>query len=515
MLKLTPTMTPPVIPDPWEANRQQETLLRTRMLRGEWETDLIQALQAHIGSTRLEGWQAIDMSSNPFRVITTALAVLYDAPPTVRNQGGDLTGFSDRYEDDTAGVLEDAGLWSVLARNQADTIGCRQHLIRITVDASGPKPAARFRPVSPAFVVAKANPEAPDVPVAVAEARLRLDPTKDEDDPSRAWVWTWDVLDVSDPKAPVYEVRMMGTLQPNGDFTGADVTEQVLGGTFNGKAYPYRFSDGTPHLPYVMYHAQRGHGQLWTPYEWRELVRGSISLAVGWTEWYHILRDASWPQRYMLNAQPVGATVDSSDNGDDARAHIVTDPAVVMVLQAINPDDTTTPQVGQWDAGGDPVKFAEGLEIYGSRLAQDAGLSPSDVQKTSGNARSGYAISMTNQGKREAQNRFREAFTWADTRLLSYTAAMLNQEAGTSYPESGYSIEYAEIPLSPDELRARDEHVLKMLDAGLMSKDEAYRKVHPGITQQQAEAELDAMQPPATPQGGQPPTPEEEMIDGR
>ena len=47
-------------------------------------------------------------------------------------------------------------------------------------------------------------------------------------------------------------------------FLGRDITEEVLDGTFSGTDYPYTFADGKPHLPYVLYHAQRGKGTLWS-----------------------------------------------------------------------------------------------------------------------------------------------------------------------------------------------------------------------------------------------------------
>lgn len=509
-MTIHPTMTPPSLPDAWEGQRQREVLLRTRLMTGDWEQDLERWILNHIGTTRLQGWRGYDLSANPFRVIATQLAALYMRPPTIRNASGSLEGFSERNDDDTAGILERAGLWSTMQTLQANTIACRQYLLRVTTAVKGDKVTARFRPVSPAFIVARTAPEAPDVPITIAEARLRIDPMQ-KTGTTRQWVWTWDVLDISDPETPTYKVHLNGVGTANrlpGEFLGEDVTRLIpgLAGNLSGPNYPYRFVDGTPHLPYVTYTAQRGSGQLWTPYELRELVRGSLNLAVGWSFFYHCMRDASWPQRFMYNAMPVSSTVSTSDRGDEARAHITTDPATVIALQAIDPDITTT-TIGQWDAGCDLMTLAEALGKYAERLAQDAGISASDVQRSTGNARSGYAISLTNQGKREAQHRFREPFAWADRMLMSITAAMVNRTSEASpdvedltYPEDGYSIEYAAIPLSPDEMRARDEHVLKMLDARLMSRVEAYMLTHPGITARQAQIELDAIEAASEPE---------------
>lgn len=489
-IRIEPTQTPPAFPDQWEGERQRETLLRTRMLDGEWGDDLEEAVRRHVGESRLEGWKGYDMSANPFKVITRSLSVLYDRPPTIRAADGDLAGFSERTEDDTPGVLERAGLWPIQQRLQARVIGCRQYLVRVTVTTRPDgDPEARFRLVNPAFVIAWSLPDAPDVPVAIAEARLRKRPGTQ----SEEYVWTWDYLDIRDPDDPVYRVHLHGSDRSKvdrGEFLGVDITDQVLGEQLSGRAYPYRFADGTPHLPYVLYHAERGHGCLWTPFEGRELVRGSINLAVGWSFWYHCFRDSSWPQRWMLNAMPAGAQVDSADGGE-ARSHVVADPAAVLILQLITPEGGA--QVGQWKAGADMGTMTEALGEYGKRLSEDAGISAADVQRESGNARSGYAISLTNSGKREAQRRFAEPFAWADCRLLAITAAMCNRVGGTAFPEDGYTVEYAEIPMSPDEMRARDEHVARMLELGLMTELEAYMQTHPGVSRAQAEGELAAI----------------------
>jgi hypothetical protein len=41
---------------------------------------------------------------------------------------------------------------------------------------------------------------------------------------------------------------------------------------------------------------------------------------------------------------------------------------------------------------------------------------------------------------------------------------------------------YHELPLSPDERRARREDAIAMLEAGLISRADAYRELHPGVS---------------------------------
>jgi hypothetical protein len=68
---------------------------------------------------------------------------------------------------------------------------------------------------------------------------------------------------------------------------------------------------------------------------------------------------------------------------------------------------------------------------------------------------------------------------------------MLNLHAGTNLPIDGISITYPSLPLSIGERKAQTEDLTTKVDAGLMSKVDAYMALHPGITRKQATTELD------------------------
>jgi len=475
MPKLT-TTTPqmPTPPDPFEAQRWEHTRLRRRLLEGNWNNDLKERYIQHMGSVRSQAHGELDLSSNPFRVISRELAVLYDAPPTIRHdleKDPAITEFLG-----AQGTLANSGLWSIMQWFQSRVIGCREHLLRCTVDAAG----LRYRPVSPDKVVATAKSESPDQADSIRELRLRNVEGKA--------TWCWDWLDIRNPSAPVYAVHVddKGRL-------GRDITASTLGGTFSGDAYPYRYADGSPYLPYVLYHAQRSGDRLWDPWDGMEVVEGSLNLAVAWSFWFHCLRDASWPQRYLANLVPAGLSAVDADNG--RRTEVTTDPATVIILES-NADsaaETGQPMVGQWSQATDLESLERAISAFANRLAQDAGVSPSDIQRLGGTARSGYAIALTNEGKRHAQRKFAPQFREADAHLVGLTAAMLNRHHGTTLPESGYSVLYQQIPLSPQELEARRKHVLELLEAGLIDRVAAYQQLNPGLSDDQARADLQAI----------------------
>src|SRR5690606_29959943 len=140
-----------------------------------------------------------------------------------------------------------------------------------------------------------------------------------------------------------------------------------------------------------------------------------------------------------------------------------------------------------------PEALLRAIDAYAHRLAQDAGVSASDIHKMSGDARSGYAISLTNEGKRAAQRRYAPAFQPVDERMMAVAATLFNRANDTALPEDGYHVVYAEIPLSPEEQSARRQHVTEARAAGLMSRLKAYMTLNPGVTEEQAQRDLEAI----------------------
>ena len=123
----------------------------------------------------------------------------------------------------------------------------------------------------------------------------------------------------------------------------------------------------------------------------------------------------------------------------------------------------------------------ESITVYERRLATYAGINPADVQKMSGDPRSGYAIAISRSSLREAQRKFAPSFRIADIHTLEISAKIANRYLGTSYPEDGYRIEYHAIPLSPTESKEQRENMLALLAAGLISKVDAIKILHPDL----------------------------------
>ncbi len=463
--------TPPAPSNPEEAMRWEHTRHRRALMEGRWQRLLEDRLQEQLGSTRRQAWGQPDLSANPFKVVATELSTLYDADPDVKhNRAGDVSGFTD--------LVSRAALWPQMSRFQSMVIALREMWMRVDVEDG----RLIYRPVPPDMTIAESDPSRPTIPTAYAEVRLRY--VRGET------VWAWDVLDIRDPANPSYTVR----LATDDAKFGEDVTEEVLGARFDGAAYPYRRNPvgnetlGAPILPVVLYHASLYGDRLFDAYNGVELYEGSLSLALYYSYLGHCLRDASFPQRYAIGVRIAGSDmVDGGTRGQ--RVEVITDPTTILMLDAAMEQQ---PQVGQFQAGADVEKLEATIAAIAHRLATDAGLSPSELQRTSGSAKSGYAISLSQDGKRTAQRRYVMQFSDSDQRLMAVSATLYNRAMGTQFPEGGWSVLYREIPLSPEELSSRREHILAMQEAGLMTRVEALRYFG-SLSEADAKAALDAI----------------------
>jgi hypothetical protein len=424
--------------DVGESARWDHTALRRRLLDGTWDADAKGWLRKLMGSVRSDAYGDPDLSANPFSTLTSQLACLYDQAPEVSHG-------SDADNAERMGLLLDsAGLWPRMQTIQRYTLGLREMLVRpdFTVDDG-----LTLRPVWPDKVTAEAAENRPDVPVEITEYRKYLVDGK--------WTWVRDTWSVRDP------------LQPYRRMVDHTTDKVVL--SYDASEYPY-WNDGRAVLPYVLYHARVGD-RLWSPFHGRELVEGTLRSAVHWTFFGHGLRNASWPQRYVA-----GFTVPSNDTG--TRDAVVADPSTILMLEPLE-ELQGGGQVGSFDVPFDPTVLIEATEQYERNLAKYAGVSASDFQRMSGDPRSGYALSISAEGRRKASQAYEPAARDGDLALLSLIAVMHNRVRPSSkLPTDGWGLRYRALPPTATELQSRRQHVLELLREGLMSRVEAYAEIH-------------------------------------
>lgn len=440
------------------------------MLDGEWQDDGLDMLKNHLGEDRAEGWGVIDMSACPAKQIAGELAVLYTRRPTVTCSAGDASGLVG-----DEGLLRRGGLWTKMKELQRYCWFLRDFFLRVDVNVKTGQ--LQFRLVSPHNVTASSSGDEPDRPLSIRELRLReLD---------GELVWTWDVLDVTDEANPVYKVIRYDHTAPEGERE-LDITEQVLGGEFSGEAYPYRTASGRPILPYVMYHA-RDAGKLWNAWDGVEVMIGSLNAAVYWTMAGHAAKDASGRTVIVAGAEVQGVeTKRSKETGHPIRT-IQLEPGTIVFLEGAGTGQILVQEVGP---GAQVVDLEEFSTRYERRICVMAGINPADIQRMGGDERSGFAIAISNQGKRVAQEEQTEVYRRYDIELLEVAAVVANRLLGTSFPETGYGIEYAPIPKTPDEQAAEREEIIFDLDHGFVSPAEALMRRRPGLSRAEAEQTL-------------------------
>jgi hypothetical protein len=475
------TMTAPMPPapgNPDEARRVEHTRHRYAMMEGRWQPLLESYMETQLGSVRRAAMGQVDISYCALRTTSYELATLYDAEPDVKHN--QLASPNIDRLVGSAGSIARSGLWSQMARFQAYALALREIWMRADVEGG----RLVYRPVPPHMTMAEADPARPNVPTLFGELRLRQIESK--------LMWTFEVWDIRDPAFPTY--RVLEAL--DGWVAGRDLTRIVHGATYDGPDYPssWRRANGAPVIPAVLYHASTYGDRLFDPYANVELYTGSLQLGLFYSYLAHCIRDASYPQRYAIGVRVAG--MDTADLGTRAsRSEVTTDPTTILMLDPIA--ETSQPMMGQYQAGADVEKLEAVIAAVAHRLATDAGLAPSELQRTSGSARSGYAISLSQEGKRQAQRRYVMQFRAADESLVALSAILFNRwseqnSEPTSYPEGGYSVIYREIPLSPQEMEGRRRHVLEMLAAGLMSEVDALR-FFGSLSEQDAIAQLAAI----------------------
>ena len=378
-------------------------------------------------------------------------------------------------------MVNDAGLFPLMQRMQQYTLGMRECIMRIDVNphAEGMTvdyPGIQYRIVTPDYVICDASPDLPDKPNYYQE--LRRSTNKEG---KTEWVWDiFDIRDLNNPRFGMYKAGADGSI-------GIDVSEDYMGHPAHVglDSYPYIDSQGRPFLPITMYHAEKT-GLLWNTYDQSQLCYGSLQSAVYFTFFGHAMKNASWPQRYAIGVTINGLTALEQDT-TARRAGIATDPSSILMFQ---PTEDTQPQIGQFQPGADVHSLLESIAKYEYRVATTSGISPAELQRTSGDPRSGYALAVSRQGQREAQRKYAPVFRMADEELLTKTAILSNRFLNTSLPETGYRIAYKSLPLSPEETRAAREDIVQKLSAGLISPIQAMQIMYPDLSEEQARQEL-------------------------
>lgn len=390
------------------------------MTVGGHGTDVRLRNEMIVGVERSNKWPPPDLSSNAFQTSAIALATLYDPDDTGVSSPTISNSEDARAAEALAPIIEATGLWPAMQRIQADTLALNEMLVRLdTVAEDDGTIGLMFRPVYPDLVEVKPNPRNPSKAIEIREWCWR----------EEHQCWTREVWSIDG--TPRHHIL---------DEAGEDVSDKygLPPGGLSGDLYPALRSDGRGILPYGWHHRALGTGALWDPYTGIEVVEGTLQCCLHWTQYAHILANAAHKQRYTIGAEFGGSTT-----GPDGVTSVVGDPAVILNLRA-QADFDGQPQAGAFDEPTDPAKVAESIISYERRLHSRAGLDPSDVQRISGDPRSGYALEISSKSKEQSAMKFAPVFARGDAEVVTIAAVLINRAIGAPLlPEKGWSVEHA------------------------------------------------------------------------
>lgn len=434
------------------------------MLSGGWAQDIEEALARHIRPERRAAWGVAEMSRNPFRSLASQVGgALYESPPELRTAAG---------SEGLGALIEGAGLWQIQQRAATDLVGLREGFVRVDWTRRG---GLVYQPYHPEILVVEPLAGAPDIPGRVEIIQERTD---DAGKPA----WCWEIIDIQDEADPQHLILSGDRKQ--------DWTDRILGGSKSGADFLYRMADGAPFIPGTLYHAERT-GRIWDSYYGIEAVLGSLTVAVLLTFWVHGVKDGSFATVVLVGGKVAGLKVEGA--GGAVTNVISTEPGSFIEVAPLE-DAGVQPQVIQLTPGFEPDKLMTAIGMFESGLAEYAGVSAADLVRTGADPRSGASLSISREGLRRAQGRFEPQLRRGDLELVTKSAAVLNAATGSRWAEMGHTIGYPSLPMSADEVKSQREDLLAKVGAGLMSKVDAFMRLHPGMTREQAITELQRIQ---------------------
>lgn len=427
----------PVVADAAEVARWEEGGLRERLLSGAWRPDLERRLGYELDPARRKAWGAACIALCAFRSFVRQIAVQADQEPIITCDGA------------TDDQLEQVMRWRPLrlhAQLARMVVGVREYAMAVGWDAQRGEPTIGLQSTR---ILLRADPRRPTVPVRWAEpvARQRLHY-------SAEWLWlTWDISDPAQPRWLIECDRGHGLIDVTADYATEEERAWAA-------AYPW-IADGQPYIPRVLYHAIEPAG-LWDWSEGQEGVDATLSIGVAWTEWLHILRDASWAQKYAINLRPAGKV---PQPGGEA-ATIPVDQASILMLRS----DDQSGQMGVLGVAADPESFGRAIRDFMAVTAESFGLAASDIEQTSSGS-SGVSISLRRDAIRRLQRPIATSMARADEELLAKLGALATAH-GHPMPTTGWHVEYPAVEATREELQARTLEQTSTLAAGLTSRVE-------------------------------------------
>lgn len=436
------------------------------MLEGhEWKIDLLDHMAQHLDPQRLNAWGPPALGVNLYRSVIAQITISQGDAPTLTS--------TETLSDEQQSYLGDLPLWDQHLQKTIYLAGLSEVLVRVTWskgNQAGGK-GIYLDVVTPERICVVDSPDAPGRPLRIEWATKRINPA------SKVVEWTWDVWSIEDVAAPYFHVESVEVDPRTG--TRKNVTA-IYAPDMVGK-WEWLNDDGTPYLPWVLYHS-RDNGRLWSWHEWAELVCASLDLALLSSFWIHIVKDASWAQKFGIGVRLRGTG--NPPKGKEGASRISTDPSSLLMFEASSAAGAG--QVGVLEPSADPKSVIEAIRDYLTMVAMNMGLGASDLEKTQ--AESGVAIQLRYDAIRRLQRVYLAGLRRGDLDLVSLVAKVSNQfgEGVPQLPLDGWQITYPQLPLTKEEQGDRLEVRKEEMQLGLVNEVDLYLERHPELTREEA-----------------------------
>lgn len=481
-LAATQVLARPPLP-PWDQKRALMQSVRWDMLADKWDDHLSEFISTRVDEERLQSWGPPDVSVNTLADLARQYSTpgLYNSAPDLKHAHGSaelLTG--------PGGYLGRSGYWTRMGWVQYMTIGLGDLFLHHSlVDGE-----IVHRTVRPADVFLLPHPLDPGRVVQLWELRLRVDPV------SGQWRYYWDTYDLGETRddpvtgEPLQVVRppsfRICSGQPSalGSYDDASHQFGLPEGGLVGDAYVWKTRSGKALLPYTHYRSSDS-GSLWNVWDKRDAAVGTMTTAQAWTYAHASARDATGRTVLAAGITPIVSRTDGAGTAGKT-TKIVLQPGAIMYHDCEQGMQPWAQEVGPGVNLADLLDYAERIE---ERQAVRWGLSASDLAKTGNDPASGAALLISRAAKREFADKVRPLFTTADAHTLRVCSVLLRQ-VGVEVPEDGYSIAYASIGQTADEQAAVRDELDWELAHGHVSPVTAYRRLHPGLSDEDARAAL-------------------------
>lgn len=392
-----------------------ELALRVRMLNSTHIGDLIQKARDELGS-RWNKLGPLDLSRNPLVRYVRVLATAYAIPPGVTGLSPEMArAMGDSSSQVTVARYQRAGYLPMptemaRASREAEQYLIACHYVGVLVGWSSRYQRPTFKVVTPDHLDIEADVADGGVPIKWRHKVIR---NKRE---------VRDVYDLSDPKTPSFRV-----------YDGEkDVTADLLGGTFEGTAYPWRYADGTPYCPIVVY------GQPQNLSRGLELVEASLRVSIGWTSWWAAVRDTCFKGRNVRGLSVAGQDSRTDDSGGgQGGAGLAVGPE--DVVRWVDEDPEKPGEHWQWDAPFDAENMGKAIASYESNALSQLGV-PIDLTATGGEP-----LKHEVEARQKAAMLHYDDLRAGDVAVLRAAAALLNLHTQTKYQDApAYGVDYNE-----------------------------------------------------------------------